>query len=145
MHCFPLQPHLGVDHYVTSRVLAILTLFVLAWPLCVQAVEQHTQALSSWLTGQLTSLRHSTGAPLIQLYGRHSEQQQGTGFSQGAIFNFQVLQQDGQPVSFSRIDQEATAAGLFLRSGCVCNPGVSRLAVRPSAFVMFAVRSDATR
>lgn len=101
-------------------------------------MAQHTQALSSWLTGQLTSLHHSNGAPLIQLYGRHSEQQQATGFSQGAIFNFQVLQQDGQPVSFSRIDQEATAAGLFLRSGCVCNPGVSRLAVHPSAFVSVA-------
>ena len=103
--------------------------------LCVlQAIEQHTQALSSWLYDQLSSLHHSNGAPLIQLYGRHSQQhgsaaaagaQQDAGFSQGAVFNFQVLQPDGQPVSFSRIDREATAAGLYLRSGCVCNPGVS--------------------
>jgi molybdenum cofactor sulfurtransferase len=101
--------------------------------LCMQAVEQHTQALSSWLFDQLSALRHSNGAPLIQLYGRHGLQgsvtQQGSaeaaaaGFSQGAVFNFQVLQPDGQPVSFSKVDRDATAAGLYLRSGCVCNPG----------------------
>jgi molybdenum cofactor sulfurtransferase len=104
----------------------------------VQAVQAHTEALSQWLYSQLSSLRHSNGAPLIQLYGRHGQQQQqqqqgqgpaGTvvdaGFSQGGVFNFQVLAADGQPVSFSRVDREATAAGLYLRSGCVCNPGVS--------------------
>lgn len=102
--------------------------------LCLQAVEQHTQALSTWLYDKLSTLRHSNGAALIQLYGRHDQQtashgsggaDQGAGFSQGAVFNFQVLQADGQPISFSRIDRDATAAGIYLRSGCVCNPGVS--------------------
>lgn len=107
-------------------------------------MQQHTDALSSWLQAQLTALRHSNGAPVIQLYGRHSEQPisqapAGTnllpaGFSQGAavpavsqgaVFNFQVLQPDGRPVSFSKVDRDATAAGIYLRSGCVCNPGVS--------------------
>lgn len=106
----------------------------------LQAVQQHTEALSGWLYPQLTALHHSNGAPLIHLYGRHSEQQsqsqsvrqQGSaaaatasGFGQGAVFNFQVLQPDGQPISFSRVDSEATAAGIYLRTGCVCNPGVS--------------------
>lgn len=109
---------------------------------CMQAVQAHTDALSQWLSGQLSSLHHSNGAPLIQLYGRHGQQQQqhqqqgrgaggandDAGFSQGGVFNFQVLAADGQPVSFSRTDREATAAGLYLRSGCVCNPGVSACA-----------------
>lgn len=116
----------------------------------MQAVEQHTQALSSWLHEQLSGLHHSNGASLIQLYGVRPVQgfsdhgsssgvpeqaqrlnQQGSsstttgGFSQGPVFNFQVLRPDGQPLSFSNIDRDATAAGLYLRSGCVCNPGVS--------------------
>lgn len=117
----PVLTHIGDTQASLLRCLLLL-----------QAVEQHTHALSSWLFSQLSSLRHSNGVPLIQLYGRHglqsSPEQQGSaeaasGFSQGAVFNFQVLQPDGQPVSFSKVDRDATAAGLYLRSGCVCNPG----------------------
>lgn len=97
----------------------------------MQAVERHTQALAAWLRGELLALRHSNGAPLIQLYGRHAAAAVGAsaadaaGFGQGAVFNFQVLQPDGQPLSYSRVDREAAAAGIYMRSGCVCNPGVS--------------------
>jgi molybdenum cofactor sulfurtransferase len=44
-------------------------------------------------------------------------------FGQGSIFNFQVLDADGRPISYSRIEGEAEAAGISLRSGCMCNPG----------------------
>ncbi|WIA18344.1 hypothetical protein OEZ85_009809 [Tetradesmus obliquus] len=91
----------------------------------MQAVEEHTQALRSWLYEQLSSLQHSNGTPLLQVYGRHAQeqQQQGGQVLQGAIFNFQVLQPDGSPLSFSRVERQAAAAGIDLRSGCVCNPG----------------------
>jgi molybdenum cofactor sulfurtransferase len=95
--------------------------------LLLQAVEAHTQALSSWLYSQLASLKHSNGTPLLQIYGKHAQhqqqQQQGGVVVQGAIFNFQVRGADGSPLSFSRVEREAAAAGLDLRSGCVCNPG----------------------
>jgi selenocysteine lyase/cysteine desulfurase len=135
---------------------ACVTRCAVAVGVCLQAVEQHTEALSSWLYGQLSSLRHSNGAPLIQLYGRHDQQGQGTasasqaaGFGQGAVFNFQVLQADGQPVNFSSIDREATAAGIYLRSGCVCNPGVSVSSIpyvgRPCAHFASAATCSAFR
>lgn len=93
----------------------------------LQAVELHTQALSSWLEQQLLSLHHSNGAPLINLFGNHQQFQQHqplpASFGQGAIFNFQVLQSDGSPVSYLTVEREAAAAGIDLRSGCVCNPG----------------------
>jgi selenocysteine lyase/cysteine desulfurase len=94
---------------------------------CLQAVEAHTQALSAWLYSQLSNLKHSNGTPLLQLYGKHAQQQQqqqGAGqLVQGSIFNFTVLQPDGSPVSYSRVEGEAAAAAIDLRSGCVCNPG----------------------
>lgn len=98
----------------------------------LQAVEEHTQALRSWLYEQLSSLQHSNGTPLLQVYGRHAQeqQQQGGQVLQGAIFNFQVLQPDGSPLSFSRVERQAAAAGIDLRSGCVCNPGTKIRCVR---------------
>ena len=36
---------------------------------------------------------------------------------------YQVLQPDGKPVSYSKVEQTAAASGIDLRSGCMCNPG----------------------
>ncbi|KAF6258682.1 pyridoxal phosphate-dependent transferase [Scenedesmus sp. NREL 46B-D3] len=93
----------------------------------VQAVEAHTQALSSWLYGQLSSLRHASGAPLLQLYGRHAQQQGGRQLVQGAVFNFQVLQPDGSPVSYSRVEHEAAAlASTCAAAACATQVRVTR-------------------
>ena len=35
------------------------------------AIERHTSALRSWLYDQLAGLRHSNGAPLLRILGRH--------------------------------------------------------------------------
>eukprot|EP00775_Hariotina_reticulata_P008766 gene8766-8945_t len=109
----------------------------------MKAVQEHTQALTSWLDQHLPSLHHSNGSPLLLLYGHHGQgkqqQQQpasiadgsghvqtvstNDGFGQGSVYNFQVLDAHGRPISYSRIEREAEAAGISLRSGCVCNPG----------------------
>jgi molybdenum cofactor sulfurtransferase len=34
-----------------------------------------------------------------------------------------VLQPDGKPVSYSKVERAAAEAGIDLRSGCMCNPG----------------------
>lgn len=35
------------------------------------AIEAHTAALRAWLYEQLSGLRHSNGAPLLRILGRH--------------------------------------------------------------------------
>lgn len=35
------------------------------------AIERHTSALRAWMYEQLSGLRHSKGAPLLRILGRH--------------------------------------------------------------------------
>jgi molybdenum cofactor sulfurtransferase len=52
----------------------------------LQAIAEHLESLRSWTYQQLTALRHSNGAPLVQLFGRHAYGQD----RQSGIFQFQV-------------------------------------------------------
>ncbi|GBF89223.1 molybdenum cofactor sulfurase [Raphidocelis subcapitata] len=85
----------------------------------MQGVEAHVESLRAWAHPRLASLRHPNGAPLLRLYGAHAR---GPG-AQGGIFNFTVLRADGAPVAVTQVLRDASAAGLHLRGGCLCNPG----------------------
>lgn len=89
------------------------------------AIERHTEALRAWLYGALSALRHSNGAPLLRILGRHVEQSASGGgpLVQGATFNFQILTPDGQPFSYRTASGVLAQAGFHMRCGCTCNPG----------------------
>uniref|UniRef100_A0A383VTC1 Aminotransferase class V domain-containing protein n=1 Tax=Tetradesmus obliquus TaxID=3088 RepID=A0A383VTC1_TETOB len=86
----------------------------------MEAIAAHVESLRSWMHRQLTGLRHSNGAPLVQLFGRHEQGHQ----HQSGIFQFQVLCPRGSPIPPGVVEGAAAAAGLQLRTGCNCNPGV---------------------
>jgi len=35
-------------------------------------VQAHTEALRDWTLSALSGLRHSNGAPIVEIYGKHS-------------------------------------------------------------------------
>lgn len=97
-------------------------------------MEAHTQSLTHWTAQQLQGLAHGNGAPLVRLYGAHAPAASSAAatdpntsgaaqLQQGSILNFSVLRPDGSAISYSQVESDALAAGLQLRSGCMCNPG----------------------
>ena len=81
----------------------------------MRAVQAHVAALTEWGYAQLAALRHSNGAPLLQLFGKHGAPDARR--VQGGIFNFEVLAPDGSVLSYKTFEAEAAAAGLHVRTG----------------------------
>ncbi|MEV4119816.1 aminotransferase class V-fold PLP-dependent enzyme [Micromonospora sp. NPDC049645] len=85
----------------------------------VDLVHARVGLLTGWLLDRLTTLRHDTGGPLVQVYGPTS----GTG--RGGTVTFNLRHPDGTPVDERLVAREAAAAGFSLRTGCFCNPGAA--------------------
>mmetsp|Transcript_19003 Transcript_19003/g.53201 ORF Transcript_19003/g.53201 Transcript_19003/m.53201 type:complete len:843 (+) Transcript_19003:23-2551(+) len=98
----------------------------------VSQVQAHTEALRSWTYDALSSLRHSNGAPMVEIYGMHAHPDRKQ--RQGPILNFQLKAPDGSPLSYRTFEREAAEAGFHVRTGAECNPGAcyAYLGVRES-------------
>ncbi|RZT77377.1 selenocysteine lyase/cysteine desulfurase [Micromonospora violae] len=83
----------------------------------VDLVHARVGLLTEWLLERLTTLRHDSGGPLVQVYGPT------TGAGRGGTVTFNLRQPDGTLVDERLVAREAAAAGFSLRTGCFCNPG----------------------
>jgi selenocysteine lyase/cysteine desulfurase len=88
----------------------------------VGLIHRRVSMLTGWLTDCLGRMRHSTGAPLVRLYGPGSTARRG-----GTVaLNF--LDPAGRVVDERAVGRDASAAGISLRTGCFCNPGAGERA-----------------
>ncbi|KAK7752093.1 hypothetical protein SLS62_006059 [Diatrype stigma] len=92
------------------------------------AVSAHASRLTARLYRALASLRHANGMPLVRVY--HDDDVSGDlgevfgdPARQGSAVAFNVLRADGQYVAYADVERRANAAGIYVRSGGVCNPG----------------------
>jgi molybdenum cofactor sulfurtransferase len=86
-------------------------------------IHQRVRCLTGWLLDNLTVMKHSTGEPLVRLYGPTSIDGRG-----GAVtVNF--FDRDGNPIDHRAIEAEANQANISLRTGCFCNPGAGEVAL----------------
>lgn len=86
-------------------------------------IHERVRCLTGWLLDNLTQMEHSTGEPLVRLYGPTTTEQRG-----GAVtVNF--YNKDGQPIDHRTIEKEANAVNISLRTGCFCNPGAGETAL----------------
>jgi molybdenum cofactor sulfurtransferase len=68
-------------------------------------------------------MRHSTGRPLVSVYGPLDTRDRG-----GAVaLNFADAK--GSPIDHRAIEAEANLHGISLRTGCFCNPGAGEIAL----------------
>jgi molybdenum cofactor sulfurtransferase len=87
------------------------------------AIHERVRCLTGWLLEHLTQMKHSTGLPLVHIYGPTAGNERG-----GAItVNF--FDQDGRPIDHRAIESEANAVNISLRTGCFCNPGAGEIAL----------------
>lgn len=88
-----------------------------------ETIHERVRMLTGWLLENLSAMKHSTGAPLVRIYGPTAAEGRG-----GAItVNF--FDKDGSPLDHRFIESEANKAGISLRTGCFCNPGAGEVAL----------------
>ncbi len=86
-------------------------------------IHERVRCLTGWLLDNLTQMEHSTGEPLVRLYGPTTTSQRG-----GAVtVNF--FDKDGRAIDHRTIENEANAVNISLRTGCFCNPGAGEIAL----------------
>ena len=89
----------------------------------VDVIHQRVGALTGWLIEALAPLRHSTGGPLVTLYGPPDNE------ARGGTVTLNFRDEAGQFIDHQMIERRAGARRISIRSGCFCNPGAGELAM----------------
>ncbi len=102
----------------------------------MELVHARVHCLTGWMLDELTSLRHSTGVPLVRIYGPLTPEKRG-----GAVtVNF--FDRDGSPIDHVFVEQAASQHKISLRTGCFCNPGAGEIALGISSMELAACFSS---
>ncbi len=88
-----------------------------------ETIHERVRTLTGWLLDNLSEMKHSSGIPLMRIYGPLTTVKRG-----GAVTaNF--YDKDGGPIDHRTIEQEANKKNISLRTGCFCNPGAGEVAL----------------
>jgi selenocysteine lyase/cysteine desulfurase len=88
-----------------------------------EVVHERVRCLTGWLLDNLHGMKHSSGEPLVRIYGPTDMERRG-----GAVtVNF--FSKDGQPIDHRSIEAQANKSNISLRTGCFCNPGAGEIAL----------------
>jgi selenocysteine lyase/cysteine desulfurase len=88
----------------------------------IDLIHDRVSMLTGWLLDCLGRMRHSTGAPMVRLYGPTSTA------ARGATVALNFLDPSGRVIDERAVGRDASAAGISLRTGCFCNPGAGERA-----------------
>ncbi|PNS15067.1 Molybdenum cofactor sulfurase [Sphaceloma murrayae] len=88
----------------------------------MRAIGAHTGALGKRMWDSAMGLRHSNGAALVRAY-KDEEASFGDSETQGSTLAFNVLDPEGRLWGYETIESTLNDAGIFVRSGSLCNPG----------------------
>lgn len=86
-------------------------------------ISERVKTLTGWLLDNLTQMKHSTGVPLVRLFGPATTEDRG-----GAVtVNF--YDKNDKAFDHRFIESEANKVNISLRTGCFCNPGAGEIAL----------------
>ncbi len=89
----------------------------------MDTIKERVRCLTGWLLDNLTAMRHSTGVPLVRVYGPTDTEARG-----GAVtVNF--FDAHGRAIDHRSIEEQANKVNISLRTGCFCNPGAGEVAL----------------
>jgi selenocysteine lyase/cysteine desulfurase len=86
-------------------------------------VNLRVKCLTGWMIESLLELEHSTGQPLVQLYGPRSTS------GRGGTVTLNFYDSKGQAIDHQLIELAANHEMISLRTGCFCNPGAGEMAL----------------
>ena len=84
----------------------------------IELIHQRVMCLTGWLLGRLAALRHSNGEPMARIHGPASTR------GRGGTVAFNLLDPGGRFVDERAVARDTAGAGISIRTGCFCNPGV---------------------
>ena len=87
-------------------------------------IHERVRALAGWLIEEMASLRHSAGAPIVQVFGPQDMERRG------ATIALYLVDPDGRPYDVYDVEAAAARERISVRSGCFCNPGDGEVAHR---------------
>ena len=89
----------------------------------LDVIHERVRCLAGWLLDELTAMKHSTGEPLVRVYGPTDTQ------SRGGAVTVNFFDRDGRLVDHRLVEREANQVNISLRTGCFCNPGAGEVAL----------------
>jgi selenocysteine lyase/cysteine desulfurase len=89
----------------------------------IDTIHTRVSALAGWLIDEITSLRHSNGKPLVQLYGPPDLT------ARGGTVEVNYFDTDGLLFRDTRVEKLASKQNISLRAGCHCNPGAREVSL----------------
>ena len=95
--------------------------FGLSWVdgIGIGQIRQRVMCLTGWLIDRLVGLRHSNGQPMARIYGPANTH------GRGGTIAFNLLDPSGSIIDERAVAGATAAAGISVRTGCLCNPGAS--------------------
>jgi selenocysteine lyase/cysteine desulfurase len=88
-----------------------------------ELIHERVSILTGWLLTNLAAMKHSTGAPLVRIYGPTVAE------GRGGTVTINFFDKDGSPIDHRFIESEANKSNISLRTGCFCNPGAGEVAL----------------
>jgi molybdenum cofactor sulfurtransferase len=86
-------------------------------------IHERVRTLTGWLLDNLSEMKHSSGLPLVRIYGPLTMVKRG-----GAV-SANFYNKDGVAIDHRFIEQAANQHNISLRTGCFCNPGAGEIAL----------------
>ena len=89
----------------------------------IENIQTRVHCLTGWLLENLTVMKHSSGVPLVRVYGPTSN------VARGGAVTVNFFNARGQTIDHRSIEEAANLVNISLRTGCFCNPGAGELAL----------------
>lgn len=89
----------------------------------IETINERVRCLTGWLLDHLTAMRHSTGVPLVRVYGPTDTE------SRGGAVTVNFFDREGRAIDHRSIEEQANKVNISLRTGCFCNPGAGEVAL----------------
>jgi selenocysteine lyase/cysteine desulfurase len=89
----------------------------------MEIIKERVRCLTGWLLDNLTAMRHSTGVPLVRIYGPTDTE------SRGGAVTVNFFDKRSQALDHRAIETAANRQNISLRTGCFCNPGAGEIAL----------------
>ncbi len=86
-------------------------------------IHERVMCLTGWLLDNLSQMKHSTGEPLVRIYGPTNIE------ARGGTMTANFFDKDGKAIDHRFIESEANKVNISLRTGCFCNPGAGEVAL----------------
>lgn len=87
----------------------------------VHRIQSQVKALTALLLEEMNALHYSNGQKLVNVLGPD------TIFSRGGTIIFNLFTREGEVIDFAKVEAEANAKNISLRTGCFCNPGLDEI------------------